>query len=101
MNGTGKSIIVGSVILAVALIICTVMIAGGAKRAQANAFAFIETQKQAVADYVAFQKEDLRRILSDQKQELKRIAAAREGKVKTFIKEELEDATVEVKSNNL
>ncbi|MFH1868395.1 MAG: hypothetical protein ABH843_05445 [Candidatus Omnitrophota bacterium] len=100
MNGTAKGIIAGSVILAVSFIICTVMITAGIRQAQTNAFAFIETHKQAVANYVAFQKEDLRRILSAQKQELKRIAAAREGKIKNLIKEELENATIEVKNNN-
>ena len=86
MNDNGKGIVLASIVLGLSLIICTVLILGGLKKAQHNAFAFISQQKNEMVD-----------MLRSQKHELKRFEWNREVRMRNFVRDELKNTNVEAK----
>jgi len=88
MNESGKGIVVASVVLGISLIICTLLLLGGMRKFQNNAFGFVKTQKKDVIEMLRAQKKDI-----------KKFEWNREGRIKNFIRDELKKMNIDVQKS--
>lgn len=87
MSDNAKAIIVGSLIMAITSVVCTVMITASFHNLQKSAFGFVETQKHIVKNYIEAQKS-----------EAKRIALTRKERIKSLIRQELKNTNIDIKT---
>jgi hypothetical protein len=87
MSDNAKAIIVGSLIMAIALVACTMLVLSDLHHIQKSVISYIEAQKDIARSYV-----------ESQKSEAKNIVLARKDRIKSLVKQELRNTSIDIKA---